>query len=92
MQLSLDIPIQTIWKGGRKVKTFLSASFSCTFCDSFAPTWNNGKFKFVVIFSQTGEWGMCCEECARKGAKEETTIDSWYFQEENGEGIPLPSC
>lgn len=70
--------------------TYLSAGFSCTFCESYAPTHNNGKFKYVVIFSQTGEWGMCCEKCATKGAEDETSIDSWFYQDDEGKGYKFP--
>lgn len=69
--------------------TYLSAGFGCIFCGSLAPTHNNGKFKYVVIFSQTGEWAMCCEECAKKGAQDENSIDSWFYQDENGAGVPV---
>lgn len=67
--------------------TYLSAGFGCIFnCGRMAPTHKNGKFLYVVIFSQSGDWGMCCQECAEKGAQDETSIDSWFIQDEAGAG------
>ena len=68
---------------------YLSAGFSCTFCERYAPTHNNGKFKYVIVFSQTGEWGMCCKDCAEKTADLDTNIDFVYKQDENGNGWEL---
>lgn len=66
-----------------KTTTYLSAGFRCTFCDDFAPSHDNGMFKFIVKFSQTGEWGMTCEKCA-ENPENAFGIDLFYKQDKSG--------